>query len=63
MAETARQKKTIGRVMREFSQGKLTTHGKKVRNSKQAIAIGLSEAGASNKSGGSRIKRSKAHAR
>jgi hypothetical protein len=44
------QKDTVGRVMHEFKHGELeTSHGRKVRNPKQAIAIGLSEAGASNK--------------
>ncbi len=43
------QKKTVERVMHEFKEGDLETGtGKKVTNRKQAIAIGLSEAGASN---------------
>jgi hypothetical protein len=46
-----RQRKTIGRVMHEFEHGELKSGpgGKagKVRNPKQAIAIALSEAGAS----------------
>jgi hypothetical protein len=42
------QKETVGRVMHEFKHGELKTNrGKKVRNPKQAIAIGLHEAGAS----------------
>jgi hypothetical protein len=42
------QKETVSRVMHEFNQGKLeTSRGGKVRNPKQAIAIGLREAGAS----------------
>ena len=42
------QKKTIDRVMHEFKLGELeSSSGQKVRNPKQAIAIGLSEAGAS----------------
>jgi hypothetical protein len=42
------QKETIDRVMHEFKHGELeTSAGRKVRNRKQAIAIGLSEAGAS----------------
>jgi hypothetical protein len=42
------QKKTVGRVMHEFKHGELeTSSGRKVRNPKQAIAIGLREAGAS----------------
>jgi Family of unknown function (DUF6496) len=42
------QKETVGRVMHEFKHGELkTSQGKKVKNPKQAIAIGLHEAGAS----------------
>jgi hypothetical protein len=42
------QKETIKRVMHEFKHGELqSSSGRKVRNPKQAIAIGLSEAGAS----------------
>ena len=42
------QKETINRVMHEFKHGELeSSSGQKVRNPKQAIAIGLSEAGAS----------------
>jgi hypothetical protein len=42
------QKETVGRVMHEFKHGELkTSRGKKVKNPKQAIAIGLHEAGAS----------------
>ena len=43
------QKQIVGRVMHEFKRGKLTSAGGKVRNPKQAIAIGLSEAGESNR--------------
>ena len=43
------QRETIERVMHEFKHGELTRgRGGKVRNPKQAIAIALSEAGASN---------------
>ncbi len=43
------QKETVGRVMHEFKHGELESgSGKKVRNRKQAVAIALSEAGASN---------------
>ena len=43
------QKETVERVMHEFNHGELkTSRGKKVKNAKQAIAIGLHEAGASN---------------
>ena len=42
------QKETMERVMHEFKHGELeTSRGKKVKNPKQAIAIGLHEAGAS----------------
>ena len=42
------QKETVSRVMHEFKRGELeTSRGRKVRNPKQAIAIGLREAGAS----------------
>ena len=47
--ESPQQKKTIERVMHEFKHRELkTAHGtRKVRNPKQAIAIALHEAGAS----------------
>ena len=42
------QKETVRRVMHEFKHGELeSSSGRKVRNPKQAIAIGLREAGAS----------------
>jgi hypothetical protein len=42
------QKETIGRVVHEFKHGELeTSRGRKVRNPRQAIAIGRREAGAS----------------
>jgi len=42
------QKETINRVMHEFKHAELeTSRGRKVRNPRQAIAIGLREAGAS----------------
>ncbi|HVY57494.1 MAG TPA: DUF6496 domain-containing protein [Xanthobacteraceae bacterium] len=49
MAKQSRpQKKTMKRVMHEFKHGELeTSRGRKVKNPKQAIAIGLREAGAS----------------
>ena len=45
--------KKVRKVMREFKKGKLTSGGskKKVKNRKQAIAIALSEAGISKKTG------------
>ena len=43
------QKETVGRVMHEFKHGELKIRGgRKVKNPKQAIAIALHEAGASN---------------
>jgi hypothetical protein len=46
----AKGQKKVGRVMSEFKAGKLkSSSGKKVTNPKQAIAIGLSEAGMSKK--------------
>jgi Family of unknown function (DUF6496) len=49
MARQSRaQKETVGRVMHEFKHGELeTSTGRKVKNPRQAIAIGLREAGAS----------------
>ena len=42
------QKDTMERVMHEFKHGELkTSAGQKVKNSEQAVAIGLSESGAS----------------
>ena len=48
--ETPEQQAKVGRVMHEFKQGRLkSSSGAKVRNPRQAVAIGLSEAGASNR--------------
>jgi len=47
MAKTSpRQRKSIGRVMHEYKHGELSSgrSGRKVKNRKQAIAIGISEA-------------------
>ena len=50
----------VGKVMREFKAGKLkSSSGQKVTNPKQAIAIGLSEAGLSKKAKGGAMKESK----
>jgi hypothetical protein len=50
---TPKQRRTEGRVMHEFKHGELKSgpagKGGKVKNRKQAIAIALSEAGASNR--------------
>lgn len=47
--QSSRQKKTVKRVMHEYKHGELKTArgARKVKNRKQAIAIALSEAGAS----------------
>ena len=45
--ESPRQQATVERVMHEFKHGTLESAGRKVRNPRQAIAIGLSEAGVS----------------
>jgi hypothetical protein len=47
--ESEPQKETIERVMHEYKHGELRsgTSGQKVKNRKQAVAIALSEAGAS----------------
>ena len=51
----------VARVMREFKSGELkSSSGQKVTNPKQAIAIGLSEAGISKKAKGGEMKESKA---
>lgn len=49
--ESRSQKRTVGRVMHEFKHGELRIRGNgpKVKNPKQAIAIALREAGASNR--------------
>jgi len=59
MAKQSRtQKKKVGRVMHEFKHGELkSSTGGKVKNPKQAIAIALSEAGASRKQGPAQKKR------
>lgn len=52
MAETKKQKKKMKKVMKEYKEGKLHEGSKKgplVKNPKQAIAIGLSEAKISKK--------------
>lgn len=48
--ESELQKKTVERVMHEYKHGELRsgTSGQKVKNRRQAVAIALSEAGASN---------------
>jgi hypothetical protein len=44
------QKETVGRVMHEYKHGELETGaGKPVKSRRQAVAIALREAGASNR--------------
>lgn len=63
------QKETVRRVMHEFKHGELRIRGTgpKVENPKQAIAIALHEAGASNQEGPAKnkenLKRTKARER
>jgi hypothetical protein len=62
------QKETVERVMHEFKHGELkTSRGRKVKNPKQAIAIGLHEAGAtkyeSKEENRQNLKRTKARER
>ncbi len=48
MKETKKQKSKVKKVMNEFKEGKLHSGSKKgpeVKNPKQAVAIGMSEAG------------------
>jgi hypothetical protein len=58
--QTRRQREIVGRVMHEFKHDELESQGRKVRNPRQAIAIGLSEAGASNKKSAGENRRSRA---
>jgi hypothetical protein len=47
--ESRPQQKTVGRVMHEFKHGELkSSTGRPVKGRRQAVAIALSEAGASN---------------
>ena len=60
--ETEAQKQTVERVMHEFKHRELKgADGEPVRNPKQAIAIGLSEAGVSNRSTPEQNRRHEAH--
>ena len=67
--QSKEQKETIERVMHEFKHGELRIRGSgpKVKNPKQAIAIALHEAGASNqespKQNRENLKRTKAKER
>jgi hypothetical protein len=62
--QSKRQKETVERVMHEFKHGELETPaGDKVTDPKQAVAIGLSEAGASNQASPAENKRNAARTR
>jgi hypothetical protein len=55
---TKRQRKTVGRVMHEYKHGELkSSRGRKVKSRKQAIAIALSESGATRKAARTRKRR------
>jgi hypothetical protein len=59
--ESPAQQEKVGEVMHAFKRGDLkSSSGRKVRNPKQAIAIGLSEAGASRKQSPGEKRRAKA---
>jgi hypothetical protein len=48
--ESKSQKETVGRVMHEYKHGELETGtGKPVKSRRQAVAIAMKEAGASNR--------------
>ena len=56
--QTKAQQETVERVMHEFKHGELeTSAGDTVKSRRQAIAIGLSEAGASNQQSPAENKR------
>jgi hypothetical protein len=62
--ETKAQKDTIGRVMHEYKHGELeSAGGRKVKSRKQAVAIALSEAGASKQKTPSQNRRAEKHTR
>jgi hypothetical protein len=67
--ESEPQKETVERVMHEFKHGELRsgTSGQKVKSRRQAVAIALSEAGASNqqtpKENAERLRHTKAKER
>ena len=66
-AESKGQRKTVDRVMHEFKHGELKSgpagKGGKVRSRKQAVAIALSESGASNQQSPRQNRRSYAKTR
>jgi hypothetical protein len=61
--QSGSQKRTVERVMHEYGHGELKTRGGKVKTRKQAIAIALSEAGASRNKSRSQNRRNRARTR
>ena len=62
--QSSRQRRTVGRVMHEWKHGELKgSRGGKVKSRRQAVAIGLSEAGASNRQSPRRNRRQRARSR
>ena len=62
MAQSKGQKETVERVMHEFKHDELKgPDGRKVKDPKQAIAIGLSEAGSSNRNTPAQNRHNLAH--
>jgi len=56
--QSGAQKKTVGRVMHEWKHGELeSSRGGKVKSRRQAVAIALSESGASNQQSRSQNRR------
>lgn len=48
MAASTRQKRKVGRVMREYKRGQLKSRGgRRVKSRRQAVAIAMSESGQS----------------
>ena len=63
MPQSKGEKETVERVMHEFKHGELKgADGKTIRNPKQAVAIGLSEAGASDRVTPEQNRHNRAHA-
>ena len=64
MPESKSQKETVERVMHEFKHGELKRRdGRKVTDRRQAVAIGLSEAGDSNRVTPKQNRHNAAHAK
>jgi hypothetical protein len=62
--ETPHQRETVERVMHEFKHGELeSAGGRKVKSRKQAVAIALSEAGASKNKSRAQNRRAEKHTR